>query len=220
MKYVLITGGSRGIGLETVKYLKSLNYKMITPTRKELDLNNLISVKNYIKSNRGLKLYALINNAGVNKPQWIGKIEDENLSETINVNLISPILLCKGFISNLKKSKQAHIINLSSMFGTISRSKQSLYSSSKFGLVGLTKALAIELAEHNVLVNCISPGFVETDLTLRNSVNKNSVLANEIPLKRFAKPLEIAKLIAFLISTDNTYITGENIVIDGGYSIK
>ena len=106
------------------------------------------------------------------------------------------------------------------MFGVISRGKQSLYSSSKFGLVGLTKSLALELAQYNILVNSISPGFVETDLTLRNSSQKNAKLAREIPLKRFAKPLEIAYLVEFLISTKSTYITGENIVIDGGYSIK
>lgn len=220
MKYVLITGGSRGIGFETAKYLKTQNYEIIAPTRNELDLNNLSSVKSYIKSNHKLKLYALINNAGVNNPEWIEKIEDKNLLETINVNLIAPIMLCRGFVPNLKKSKQAHIVNISSMFGLISRGKQSLYSSSKFGLVGLTKALAIELAQNNILVNCISPGFVKTDLTLRNTPSKNAYLAGEIPLKRFAKPLEITKLIAFLISPDNTYITGENIVIDGGYSIK
>lgn len=220
MKNVLITGGSRGIGLETVKYLKTKNYNTIAPTRNELDLNNPNSVKNYIKSNRKLKLYALINNAGVNNPQWIENVEDKNLTETINVNLISPIMLCRGFIPNLKKNRQAHIVNISSMFGLISRSRQSLYSSSKFGLVGLTKALAIELAQHNILVNCISPGFVETDLTFRNTPAKNASLAKEIPLKRFAKPQEVAKLIAFLVSDNNTYITGENIVIDGGYSIK
>ena len=148
------------------------------------------------------------------------KIADQNLSETINVTLISPILLCCRFVPNLKKNELAHIVNVSSMFGVISRGKQSLYSSSKFGLIGLTKALAIELARYNILVNCVSPGFIETALTLRNSPQKNSILANEVPLKRFAKPLEVAMLIEFLISVHNTYITGENIVIDGGYSIK
>ncbi|OGE13646.1 hypothetical protein A3G14_05020 [Candidatus Curtissbacteria bacterium RIFCSPLOWO2_12_FULL_38_9] len=220
MKQVLITGGSRGIGAAITKHLTSLGYKVIAPTRRELDLNNQESVENFIRLNRKLKLYALINNAGINNPQWIEDISNDNLKETLNVNLVSPVLLCRGFVPHLKKNKISHIINVSSMFGVISRGKQSLYSSSKFGLVGLTKSLALELAQYNILVNSISPGFVETDLTLRNSSQKNAKLAREIPLKRFAKPLEIAYLVEFLISTKSTYITGENIVIDGGYSIK
>ena len=220
MKQILLTGGSRGIGEATAKLLRSQGYRVITPNRGELDLNSIESVETFIKANRHLKLYALINNAGVNNPQWIEEIEKQNITETLNVNLISPILLCKGFVSQLKENKIAHIINVGSMFGVISRAKQSVYTASKFGIIGLTKALALELAKYNILVNSISPGFVVTDLTLRNTPEKNAQLAKEVPLTRFAKPLEIAQLISFLISEKNTYITGENIVIDGGYSCK
>lgn len=220
MKQILLTGGSRGIGRITAKLLRSQGYRVITPNRGELDLNSFESVETFIKANRRLKLYALINNAGINNPQWIEEIEKLNIIETLNINLISPILLCKGFVSQLKENKLAHIVNVGSMFGIISRAKQSAYTASKFGIIGLTKALALELAKYNILVNSISPGFVETDLTLRNSPEKNAQLTNEVPLTRFAKPLEIAHLISFLISEKNTYITGENIVIDGGYSCK
>src|SRR3990170_4000455 len=182
MKQILLTGGSRGIGEATAKLLRSQGYRVITPNRGELDLNSIESVETFIKANRHLKLYALINNAGVNNPQWIEEIEN----------------------------KIAHIINVGSMFGVISRAKQSVYTASKFGIIGLTKALALELAKYNILVNSISPGFVVTDLTLRNTPEKNAQLAKEVPLTRFAKPLEIAQLISFLISEKNTYITGEN----------
>ena len=220
MKQILLTGGSRGIGKVMAKLLRSQGYRVITPTRGELDLNSIESVETFIIANCHLKLYALINNAGVNNPQWIEEIEKQNITETLNVNLISPILLCKGFSSQLKENKISHIINISSMFGVISRGKQSLYTASKFGIIGLTKALALELAKYNILVNSISPGFSETDLTLRNTPEKNAELAKDVPLARFAKPWEIAHLISFLISEKNTYITGENIVIDGGYSCK
>ena len=219
-KTVLITGGSRGIGAAVVSVLKKAGYNPVAPTRQELDLKDRNSITNFIKKNKNLKIYALINNAGINSPQWIEEIGDENIDETIQVNLIAPILLARGFIPLLKKNKIAHIINISSMFGVIARGKQVIYSASKSGINGVTKSLALELAQYNILVNSICPGFVDTDLTRRNSSEKNAQLAKDVPLGRFAKAQEIAYLIEFLISEKNTYITGETMLIDGGYTAK
>lgn len=219
-KAILITGGSRGIGFAIAKSLKKAKYQVLAPTRKELDLSDQQSVEEYIKKNKNLKLYALINNAGVNDPQWLEELQDENISQTMQINLVSPILLMRGFVPLLKKNKIAHIINISSMFGIVARGKQVLYTASKFGLNGATKALALELAKYNILVNSVCPGFVDTKLTRRNHPEKNAQLAKEVPLGRFAKPEEIAHLIEFLISQKNTYITGDTIIIDGGYTSK
>ena len=219
-KIVLVTGGSRGIGASTCRLLQKTGYKILAPSRQELNLADSKSINNFIKENKNLKLYALINNAAVNNPAWIDEVTDENIFETIQVNLIAPILLIHGFVPALKKNKIAHIVNVSSMFGIVARGKQVLYSATKAGLNGATKALALELAQFNILVNSICPGFVDTDLTRRNTLQKNRELAREVPLGRFAKAEEIANLIAFLISGKNTYITGETIIIDGGYTAR
>jgi len=219
-KRVLVTGGSRGIGFATVEVLKKAGYEVIAPPRTELNLADSSSIDQFIKKHKHLALYALINNAGVNNPEWIEEMHDENITATFQVNLIAPILLIRGFVPLLKKNKISHIVNVSSMFGVIARGKQVLYSTTKFGINGITKALALELAKYNILVNSVCPGFTDTDLTRRNTPEKNAQLAREVPLGRFANPYEIANLIEFLISDKNTYMMGETIVIDGGYTCK
>jgi 3-oxoacyl-[acyl-carrier protein] reductase len=215
-KTVLLTGGSRGIGREVKKVL-SKNYKVISPTRKELDLLNDNSIDAFIKKHKKEKISIIINNAGINHPQWIDELTDQNIKDTIQINLIAPIKITRGFVKEMKKNKWGRIINVASIFGVIARGKQTMYTSTKHGVVGLTKALALELAQHNILVNSISPGFTDTDLIRINPPEKIAALEKEIPLKRLAKTREIADLVAFLISEKNTYITGENIVIDGGF---
>ena len=120
----------------------------------------------------------------------------------------------------MKKNKYGRIVNIASIFGVISREKRAAYSSTKSGLIGLTKATAHDLAKDNILVNSISPGFINTELT-KNILGEKSMkeISSSIPLKRLGDPDEIAKLVLFLTSDQNTYITGENIIIDGGYTI-
>ena len=119
------------------------------------------------------------------------------------------------------QNKSGKIINVSSIFGVISKKKRSSYSTSKAGLIGLTKAMALDLASHNILVNSISPGFVSTELTKRilNKNEKNELRKN-VPLSRFAESAEIVNLVLYLSSKYNTYLTGQNIVIDGGFTIQ
>jgi len=118
----------------------------------------------------------------------------------------------------MKKNRYGRIVNISSIFGVISREKRSIYSASKFGLRGLTVAASNELAKHNIMINTISPGFVLTDLT-RSILSQNEMdeLAEQIPAKRLANPDEISRVVLFIASSLNTYITGQNIVVDGGY---
>ncbi len=119
------------------------------------------------------------------------------------------------------KRRKGKIINISSIFGSISKSKRASYSSSKSGLIGLTKASALDLAKYNILVNSVSPGFIDTKLT-RKILGKNLMkkMKNQIPLKKIAKPDEIIPYIIFLSSDNNNYITGQNCVIDGGFVIQ
>ena len=117
------------------------------------------------------------------------------------------------------KNKYGRIINISSIFGEISKSKRAAYSASKFGLIGFTKAVALDLAKNNILVNSVSPGFVETDLT-RDILGKNEIknIVKQIPIGRLASTREVSDLILFLASDYNTYLTAQNITIDGGFT--
>jgi len=218
---VFLTGGSRGIGLAICQLLKKEGYHIIAPTREVLDLKSNVLIDEYIRKNRNQNFDILIHNAGVNYPQWIDEMLDSNIEETIQVNLLAPIRLVRGFVGGMKKNKWGRIVNVSSIFGIVARGKQILYSATKHGLNGITKAMALELARYNILVNSVCPGFTRTDLMVkRNSLLKIAEFEKDIPLGRLAKPEEIAELVAFLISDRNTYITGATIVIDGGFTCK
>lgn len=217
---VLLTGVSRGIGEAIYKKLNK-DYVVIAPTRKELDLSDNNSIDLFVENNKKLEIDIIINNAGVNLPQWIEEISDDNLEKTIQINLIAPIRLVRGFVGNMKKNKWGRIINVSSIFGIVARGKQVLYSASKHGINGMTKALALELAQYNILVNSVCPGFTKTDMVINNNTpEKIAQLEKDIPLGRLAEPKEIANLVEFLISDKNTYITGSCIVVDGGFVSK
>jgi len=219
-KTVLLTGASRGMGEAIYKKLKK-NYIILAPARKELDLSDNASIGAFIKKNMNKKVDIIINNAGINNPQWIEEMTDKNIEDTIQINLIAPIKLIRGFVGNMKKNKWGRIINIGSAFGIVARGKQTLYCATKHGINGATKALALELAKDNILVNSVCPGFTKTDLVVKkNSPEKIAILEKDIPLGRLAEPPEIANLVEFLVSGKNTYITGSCIVIDGGFTSR
>lgn len=217
MKRVLLTGASRGIGKAIYDELKN-DYEVIAPTKEELNLEDIESINNFIK-NCSTNFDILINNAGINIIKEIDSILDEDIEKINTTNLVAPLKLIQFASKRMKENKNGKIINISSIWGIRSKEKRTLYSGTKFGLIGITKALARELGEYNILVNAICPGFTATDLTMQ-SLNKEELedLQNQIPLKRLASPNEIAKTIKFLISDENSYITGQSIIIDGGFT--
>lgn len=215
---VLITGGSRGIGKAIVERLRK-DYRVLAPTRRELDLLDDESIDRYVALVRDKTVDILINNAGVNYPQWVEEMTDENIMETIQVNLVAPIKLARAVVPSMKKQKWGRIVNMSSAFGIVARGKQVLYCATKHGLNGMTKSLALELVKYNILVNSICPGFARTDLVVkRNSPEKIAALEAGIPLGRLVEPSEVAEVVAFLISEKNTYMTGSTVVADGGFT--
>lgn len=219
-KTVFISGATRGIGQAIYQKLKKENYKIIAPTRQELDLSDNASINRYIETHKNLKIDILINNAGINLPTWIDELSDDNIKQHTQINLISPIKLISAFVPNMKKNKWGRIINISSVFGVVARAKQTMYATTKHGINGVTKALALELGPYNILVNSVCPGFTNTDLVKRNAPEKNALLAKDIPLGRFAEPEEIAELVLFLASDKNTYINGQCVTIDGGFTCR
>ncbi|KKU90622.1 MAG: Short-chain dehydrogenase/reductase SDR [Microgenomates group bacterium GW2011_GWA1_48_10] len=218
-RVAFVTGASRGIGKAIADRLRG-EYEILSPTRNELDLRSDESIERFIAAHRGAPIDVIVNNAGINEPEFVDTLTDQNIKDTFQVNLVAPIKLIRGFVGGMKQRHCGRIINIASMFGIVGRGKQSLYTGSKAGIIGVTKALALELAEYNILVNAICPGFVDTDLTRRNTPEKNSELEKLVPLGRFADAKEIAELVAFLVSEKNTYITGEAIVIDGGFTSR
>lgn len=217
----LITGGSRGIGKATADKFKAGGYEIIVPTRQELDLSEKDSVDLFVKKYESEPIDSIINNAGINDTNLLENISDEELERMLMTNLISPMRLLKGLIPQLRKSQAGRIVNIGSIWAVVSKSERSVYSAAKNGMHGITNALAIELAESGILVNTVCPGFTLTELTRQNNtLDQIKQIATQIPLGRMAEPEEIAKLIYFLGSVENTYITGQKVPIDGGYTIQ
>lgn len=238
-KNILITGSSNGIGKEIAKGLADKGYNLFLTARNELllkqifeetkakayflcDLNNKTDLENLAEFIKANQIDVLINNAG----EYIySKIEDMTylkISEILAVNLVAPSYLCSVAVNNMKQKKWGRIINIGSISGVMGEAFASIYSSSKSGLLGLTKALALEVAEFGITVNTINPGWVETELAM-NSINESSFTYKEIletiPQKRFVEPKEIEKLIEYLISDNAKGITGQSINLCAGLSV-
>jgi len=231
-KNVLITGASRGIGKSIAKEFYKLGANIVgTSTTKSLKKNRFELIKVNFFDKKELKIFCdylknkkidiLINNAGINKISSIEKININDVRNILYINLEIPTLFTSIVSKNMIKRKNGKIINISSIFGLISKEKRSSYSSSKFGILGLTKSSALDLANKNILVNSISPGFIDTDLTRKIlKLSGMKKISKTIPMRRLGNIKEVANLSIFLASNYNTYITGQNIVIDGGFTIK
>lgn len=214
---VLITGASKGIGKAIADLLREQDiYDLLTPSHHDLDLSNRESIKNYCAQHSSIDI--LINNAGINILGAVDSISDGDMDTMLGTNLMGPIALIREVVPSMKAAGSGKIINISSIWGVRSKENRTLYSATKFALNGVTKALSRELGAHNILVNSVCPGYVNTELTQKNVPQEEQTkIKATIPLGRFAEPGEIAKTVAFLISSDNTYITGQTIIIDGGF---
>ena len=225
----LVTGSSRGIGAEIATKLVSDGYKVITTGTKEdgyIDGANYRQVnfldpksrESFLNTLESEEINILINNAGINKIGRFTDIQLQDFDSILEVNLRSPFLIMQAVIPKMIKRQWGRIVNISSIFGSISKEHRASYSASKFGLNGLTLAASAELSSQNILVNSVSPGFVDTDLT-RGILGEDGIsqLIGNIPIGRLGQPAEIAELVSWLVSSKNTYISGQNIIIDGGF---
>lgn len=239
-KDIIVTGGTRGIGKAiATQFLINGGSVTITGTKdindttlkekwgyanihyQKVDFKKKDSVERFLNwVSRQEKIDILVNNAGINKVSFNIDSSNSDFDDILDVNLKAPYLLSKEVSRIMIKNGSGKIANISSIWSTITRPGRSIYSSTKFGVVGLTKTLAVELASDGVLVNAIAPGFTMTELTkTTNTIKELEELRNTIPIKKLADPVEIAKLVLFLTSDLNTYLTGQNIIIDGGYTV-
>lgn len=163
----------------------------------------------------------VVNNAGINPLALATDVTDRDLDDTLQVNLTGPLHILRRLIPQMKQRRYGRIVNISSIWSVISKPMRLSYSVSKSGINALTRSLALELAPFDVLINAVAPGFVNTDLTRQNNPPQElRAIARSIPIGRLAEPAEIAELVAFLCSERNTYVTGQTILIDGGYSCQ
>lgn len=217
----LITGGSRGIGRATVKLFEQHGYEVLAPSRAELDLSSSDSVEAFIDVHQDESIDTIVNNAGINDLALIERADDEMIARMLDINLVSPIRLLRGFAPTLRCSKAGRVVNIGSIWAAVSKPGRGLYSAAKQGMHGITNALALELAADGVLVNTVCPGFTATELTTQNNTPEQiAVIEQDIPLGRMARPEEIAAAVYWLGSVENSYITGQKILVDGGFTVR
>ncbi len=233
-KIVLVTGASRGIGLEAAKNFSREGYKVIGSSRGDFNLGELIgddsaisvqldlmskeSIKNLFTDLKSKDLLpsVLVNNAGITKDQLFLRMKDEDWDDVIETNLNGLFRVTKAFIKPMVKNKFGRVINISSVAGLMGNSGQVNYSSSKSAMVGFSRSLAKELGSRNITSNVVAPGFIETDMTNFLNDDEKVEVSKNIPMKRFGTVEDVAKCIVFLASDKANYITGQTISVDGG----
>ena len=233
-KIAFITGISRGIGLEIAKSFVNDDYYVIGTSRSSFKINEELNSEHCMHLSMDVtdrkqisscfdelkKINkipnVLINNAGITKDQLFLRMKEDDWDDVINSNLTSVFNITKLFIKSMVKDRYGKIINISSVAGLMGNPGQVNYSASKAGLGGFTRALAKEVAARNITVNCIAPGFIETDMTNHFQDEELENILNQIPANKMGNPRQIADLALFLASSKGNYITGQTISVDGG----
>ena len=233
---IILTGATGGIGTSILENLiltganvlatgtndekLSLIKKKYKNVRTEkFDISNHSEIENFInKANDilGGRIDVLINNAGITKDNLSIRMKNEEWNKVIDINLTSTFLISKNVIKKMLKYKRGKIINITSVVGHTGNIGQANYTASKAGVVAMSKSLALEYGKKNINVNCISPGFISTEMTDKINDEYKEVLKSRIPLNKFGSPNDIANTVVFLSSKLSDYITGETIHVNGG----
>lgn len=209
--------------IDMIDKLKLVKSKLQKEEKGNIDIINIdLTNVESIKKLDGIYVDILVNCAGRNKFKKFLEVSEEDWDDIIDVNLKGTFFVSQVIANNMvNKNIKGKIINIGSQHGVVANGLRSPYCVSKFGIVGMTKVLALELSQYNILVNCVSPTYVETEKSKEFLANKNvrNFYLPYIPLKKFAKPIDIANVVIFLALDSNKMITGENIMVDGGYTI-
>jgi 3-oxoacyl-[acyl-carrier protein] reductase len=234
----LITGASRGIGAAIALELAKRGLKVIgTATTddgaekigqtlapysgcsgKTLDVNDVQAAQTVIDAivNEHGGLQVLVNNAGITRDNLAMRMKDEEWDAVLDTNLKSVFRMSRAVMRTMMKQRYGRIINITSVVGASGNAGQTNYAAAKAGVAGMTRALARELGSRNITVNCVAPGFVETDMTASLPDVQRTALLSQIPLGHLGKPSDIAHAVAYLASPQAAYVTGQELHVNGG----
>ena len=216
----LISGGANVLASGTNdEKLNLIKEKYQNVKINKFDISKHDEIENFIeKCNEilGNKIDVLINNAGIARDNLSIRMKDEEWNKVIDINLTSTFLLSKNTIKKMLKNKKGKIINITSVVGHTGNIGQANYAASKAGLIGMSKSLALEYGKKNITVNCVSPGFITSDMTNKISEEHKEMLKSRISLNKFGNPKDVANTVAFLCTDLSDYITGETIHVNGG----
>ena len=232
---ILITGATGAIGNALVKKFVSLEGKVLatgTKTEKletlkkefpnisvlKFDISEHSKIEEFIEnvSSQLVGLDVLVNNAGINMDNLSLRMKDEEWKKVIDVNLSSTFLFCKYGIKKMLKNKYGRVVNITSVVGHTGNLGQSNYAASKAGIIGMSKSLAIEYAKKNITINCVSPGFIQSNMTDKIVESIKAVLTSRIPMSKLGSGEDVSNTVAFLSSDAASYITGQTIHVNGG----
>lgn len=230
-KLAVVTGGTRGIGAAIATRLLADGAEVVvTGTRPDgqgpdgcrylaADFTDTAATIRCAEHLAEMGVDILVNNAGINKVSPFAEIDPADFARIQQVNVTAPFLLARAVVPGMKAKGWGRIVTISSIWGRISRAGRASYSASKFAVDGMTAALAAEVAQFGILANCVAPGFIDTELT-RQVLGDDGIaeLTAQVPAGRLGKPEEVAALVAWLAGSENTYISGQNLVIDGGFT--
>ncbi len=234
-KKILITGATGGIGYNLVKKFHNLGAKVIGSGTNEVKLDNLkkefsgvlvekfkLEEHNKIEgfiddvNNKLNGIDVLINNAGITLDNLSVRLTEDNWKKVLDINLTSTFLMCKFTIKKMLKNKYGKIINITSIVGHTGNVGQSNYSASKAGIIAFSKSLALEYAKKNININCVSPGFIQTEMTDKIKEDFKKILIEKIPSGNLGSAEDVSNCVAFLASDISKYIYGETIHVNGG----
>jgi len=227
-RVVLITGGSKGIGLACAQHFASLGDKVAITYNSTKPTDDFFSVKCDVTSQAEVDaafsaveekfgaVQVLVSNAGITKDLLLLRMSENDFTSVVDANLTGAYRVCKRATQGMLRARSGRIILMSSVVGLLGSAGQANYAASKSGLVGLARSLARELGSRSITVNVVAPGPVETDMTAALTEEQRTNMIDAVPLGRTATPQEIAGVVAFLASQDAAYITGAVIPVDGG----
>ena len=216
----LVLGGSNILATGTnEEKLKNIKNKYENINIYKFDISKHNEIEKFVDScstTLSNKIDVLINNAGITKDNLSIRMKEEEWKKVIDINLSSTFFLTKNVIKKMLKSKKGKIVNITSVVGHSGNIGQANYAASKAGIIAMSKSLALEYGKKNITVNCVSPGFIMSDMTDKISKDHTELLKSRISLNKFGNPEDVANTIAFLCSNLSDYITGETIHVNGG----